>query len=152
MDDDLIAFCLFLVLFLSWPISVGLIITSCVAYARTKKWDKERNLKTANLETNRLVEDDESDFFDTDDEEDYNARKAEELAESHMTFGQKWRKEFKKTFSGKGAEQIRKEKEREERKKLAKAVAKELERRERRQARREARKAGGEMPPAYQKE
>jgi hypothetical protein len=155
MDEDIFAFCAFLVIGISWPISVVLIITSCVAYSRTKKWDKNRNLKAANIETNRLVEptsDDESDFFDTDDENDYNTRKTEELAESHMTFGQKWRKEFRKVWSGKGAEQIKREKEREERNKLAKAVAKELDRRERRKARSAERKHSGESPPAYQKE
>jgi hypothetical protein len=153
MDEDLIAFCAVMVLFLSFPVSVALITTSCVAYSRAKAWDKARNIKANNVETNRLVDnDDDSDFYDTDDEEEHNARKAEELAESHMTFREKWGKEFRKVWSGKGAKEIVKQREREERRKLAKAVAKELERIERRRAKKMVAQQGSETLPAYQKE
>jgi biopolymer transport protein ExbB/TolQ len=156
MDEDILVFGAVLLLFISWPVSIAVIVTSCVAYSRTKEWDRKRNLKEANLETNRLVDsnsDDESDFLDTDDENDYNARKAEELAESHMTFNQMWRKQFRKVWNGKGAKQVQREKEREERRKLAKAVARELDRRERRRAREAATNGElGDSPPAYHKE
>lgn len=159
MDEDIIAMSVMLALFVLFPLGVALSITSCIAYTRTKAWDKARNLKAANLETNTLLnsEDDESDFLDTDDEAEHNERKAEEDRERFFTFNQKWRKEFRKTWSGKGTKNIIQEREREERKKLAKAVARELERRERRKARRAERERQAaedkttESLPAYYK-
>jgi len=154
MDEDIIAMCVVMTMLLAFPLSVVLFTTGCIAYARTKKWDKERTLKTANLEseTNTLLDDDsdDDDFLDTDDEDDHNARKAEEEQDRFLTFNQMWRKEFKKVWSGKNAKQLIKEREREERRKLAKAVAQELDRRERRRAKKAAREAGeGEALPPY---
>ncbi|KAI4918172.1 hypothetical protein J4E90_002553 [Alternaria incomplexa] len=156
MDEDLIAFGIVMLLFLSFPFLTVLSITGCVAYSRTKTWDKARNqravsLESSNGETNRLVSDEadeESDFYDTDDEEEHTKAKAEEEADKYLTFNQKFRKEFKKVWSGKG--DILKQKEREERRKLAKAVAREMDRRERRKARAAA-KAQSEDLPAYTK-
>ena len=87
-----------------------------------------------------------TEFYDTDDENEANERKAEEARDNLLTFGQKWRKEFGRCWKGKGVVQLQKEREREERRKLARAVAKELERRERRRARKER---GG--LPVYEK-
>ncbi|KAF2638414.1 hypothetical protein P280DRAFT_83963 [Massarina eburnea CBS 473.64] len=141
------------------PAATGIAVTVCVAYSRTKKWDKERTLAAANLESSSSLlpnsssgEDDESDFLDTDDETEFHERKTEEAADRYKTFGQMWRKNFKRVWSGKGAKNLAKEREREERRKLAKAVARELERRERRRMRKELRaskevEAEGELPP-----
>ncbi|KAF1838663.1 hypothetical protein BDW02DRAFT_564771 [Decorospora gaudefroyi] len=152
MDEDLIAFGIVMLLFLSFPFLMVLSITGCIAYSRTKAWDKARNQRAVSLEaeTNRLVEaDDESDFYDTDDEEEHNKRVAEEEIDKSLTFNQKFRKEFKKVWSGKGKTEILKQKEREERRKLAKAVAREMNRIERRKAR--AAKVQSEDLPAYTK-
>jgi hypothetical protein len=150
MDEDLIAFGIVMVLFLMMPFGLVMGITGCVAYSRTKAWDKSRNQGAITLESTRLVEnaeDDESDFVDTDDEDDHNKRKAEEEADKTLTFNQKFRKEFKKCWNGKGREDIVKTKEREERRKLAKAVARALDRRERRRARQAAQGQAEELPP-----
>ncbi|CAA9964625.1 hypothetical protein PTMSG1_07984 [Pyrenophora teres f. maculata] len=158
MDEDLIAFSIVMLLFLSFPFLTVLSITGCVAYTRTKAWDKARNQRAVSLEsseTNRLVaevNDSESDFYDTDDEEEHNQRQADEEADKHLTFGQKFRKEFKSVWTGKGKTDVLKQKEREERRKLAKAVARELDRRERRKARAAAKKGDSDdMLPAYTK-
>jgi hypothetical protein len=150
MDEDLIAFGIVMVVFLSMPFLCVMGITGCIAYSRTKTWDKARNQGAITLESSRLVEnpdDDESDFVDTDDEDDHNKRKAEEEADKTLTFNQKYRKEFKKCWNGKGREDIIKIKEREERRKLAKAVARALDRRERRRARQTAMGQAEELPP-----
>ena len=151
MDEDLLALIVVMGGFVTFPLGVVLFTTGCIAYSRTKKWDKERNLKSVNAESSDpLIDGDEEDFLDTDDEEEYAAKKAEEESDKTLTFKQKFRKEFRAVWSGKGREQIVKEREREERKKLAKAVAKELERRERRRARKAERQAGFEAaPPSY---
>ena len=125
-------------------------ITGCIAYSRTKAWDKTRNQGAISLESSRLVEipdDEESDFVDTDDEDDHNKRKAEEEADKTLTFRQKFSKEFKSCWNGKGREEIVKNKEREERRKLAKAVARALDRRERRRARQASQGQAEELPP-----
>ncbi|RMZ74145.1 hypothetical protein GMOD_00005004 [Pyrenophora seminiperda CCB06] len=158
MDEDLIAFGIVMLLFLSFPFLTVLSITGCVAYSRTKAWEKARNQSAVSLESsenNRLVteaDDDESDFYDTDDEEEHNQRQADEEADKHLTFGQKFRKEFKSVWTGKGKTDVLKQKEREERRKLAKAVARELDRRERRKAKSAAKKGGStDFLPAYTK-
>jgi hypothetical protein len=154
MDEDLVAFGIVMVLFLSFPFLIVLSITGCVAYGRTKAWDKSRNHRAVSLESenNRLVEsDEESDFYDTDDETEHNERKAEEEADKFLTFKQKFRKEFKKVWTGKGNKDVMKQKEREERKKLAKAVAREMSRIERRRARQATKGAGSEDLPPYKK-
>lgn len=149
MDEDLIAFGIVMLAFLSMPLILVLSITGCIAYGRTKAWDKSRNQGAISLESSRLVEneDDESDFVDTDDEDDHNKRKAEEEADKSLTFNQKFRKEFRACWNGKGREEIMKSKEREERRKLAKAVAREMDRRERRRARQAARGQADDLPP-----
>lgn len=165
MDEDnedilaIFALIAVLILFISIPLTIALSITSCIAYSRTKAWDKERNLKLANLESSDPLVDpssnDSDSDLDTDDEDELKARKAiklEEAADGHLTFNQKWRKEFKKVWSGKGAQETVRQKEREERKKMAKAIAKELDRRERRRARAAERKGLGDELPAYRKE
>lgn len=150
MDEDLIAMIVVVGLLVTFPLGVVLFTTACIAYSRTKNWDKERNLKSVNAESSDPLIDDEDDFLDTDDEEEYAAKKAEEENDKNLTFKQKYCKEFRAVWSGKGREQIVKEREREERRKLAKAVAKELERRERRRARKAERQAGFEAaPPSY---
>ncbi|KAH8726200.1 hypothetical protein GQ44DRAFT_726191 [Phaeosphaeriaceae sp. PMI808] len=150
MDEDLIAFGCIMVLFLAFPLIITMSITGCVAYSRTKAWDRTRNQGSISLESTRLVEgaaeEDESDFVDTDDEEDHNKRKAEEEADKTLTFNQKFNKEFKKCWNGKGREDMIKDKEREERRKLAKAVARALDRRERKRARQAGAQAD-ELPP-----
>jgi len=155
MDEDLIAFGCFMVLFLAFPFLAVLGITGCVAYGRTKAWDKARNERAVRLESsesNPLVENDEnSDFYDTDDEIEHNARKAEEEADRSLTFRQKFRKEFKKMWNGKAKVDLVKQKEREDRRKLAKAVARELNRIERRKARAAKRGTESEDLPPYQK-
>ncbi|USP75378.1 uncharacterized protein yc1106_02652 [Curvularia clavata] len=157
MDEDVVAFAIVMLLFLAFPFFSVLGITGCIALSRTRAWDKARNQRAVSLETsetNRLVnEDDESDFYDTEDEEEHNKRQAEEEADKHITFGQKFRKEFRKVWAGKGKDEILKQKEREERRKLAKAVARELERRERRKARKAAKsmQQSCEDLPAYTK-
>ncbi|KAF1954559.1 hypothetical protein CC80DRAFT_517486 [Byssothecium circinans] len=151
--EDILAIC-FMGSLLLLPLAAGLAATAIVAYSRTKKWDTERNLKASNLESSSSLlphDDDESDFLDTDDEAKHNERKAEEEADRFLTFHQMWRKEFRKVWSGKGAKNMAKEREREERKKLAKAVAKELERRDRRRARKERAAMEGEGLPPYKK-
>ncbi|KAF1942662.1 hypothetical protein EJ02DRAFT_453986 [Clathrospora elynae] len=151
MDEDLIAAGIVMLLFLSFPFITVLCITGCVAYSRTKAWDKTRNQRAVSLEaeTNRLVESDaESDFYDTDDETEHKERKAEEESDRFSTFNQKFRKEFRKVWTGKGKIDVMKQKEREERRKLAKAVAREMVRLERSKAR-QARKAE-DLPP-YEK-
>jgi len=150
MDEDLIAFGIVMVAFLSMPLILVFSITGCIAYSRTKAWDKTRNQGAISLESSRLVEnaeDDESDFVDTDDEDDFNKRKAEEEADKSLTFNQKFRKEFKKCWNGKGREEVVKNQQREERRKLAKAVARALDRRERRRARQAAQGQADELPP-----
>lgn len=150
MDEDLIAFGCIMLLFLSFPFLLVLSITGCIAYSRTKAWDKSRNQGAITLEATRLVdspEDDEDDFCDTDDENEHHARKAEEEADKSLTFRQKFRKEFKKCWNGKGREEVVKTKEREERRKLAKAVAREMDRRERRRARQGVAGQAEELPP-----
>jgi hypothetical protein len=154
MDEDLIAFGIVMVLFLSVPVMITCSITGCVAYGRTKAWDRARNQGAITLESTRLVEnsdDDESDFVDTDDEDDYNKRKAEEEAEKSLTFKQKFWKEFKKCWNGKVGSELVKTKEREDRKKLAIAIAKVLDRRERRRARKAAAKGQADELPPYVK-
>lgn len=152
MDEDLIAFICFLTLFILFPISLALSITGCIAHSRTRAWQKERAQKAAHLEasdplldgkTNNLSTEDveEQDFWDEEDEEEDRKRKVEELEEATMTFGQKWRKEFRKIWNGSGRNLI-KEREREERKKLAKLVVRAMEKREARRA--------GEALPVYQ--
>jgi hypothetical protein len=152
MDDDmqdLVMFACVMLLFLSFPIIIVLSITGSIAYSRTKAWDKTRNQGAVSLESTRLVDtpSDESDFVDTDDEDEHNKRKAEEESDKSLTFNQKFRKEFKKCWSGKGREEVVKIKEREERRKLAKAVAREMDRRERRRARQAAKGQAEELPP-----
>ncbi|KAF2832278.1 hypothetical protein CC86DRAFT_366122 [Ophiobolus disseminans] len=150
MDEDLIAFGIVMVGFLSMPMILVFSITGCIAYGRTKAWDKMRNQGAINLESSRLVEnadDEESDFVDTDDEDDFNKRKAEEESDKSLTFNQKFRKEWKNCWNGKGREEIVKTREREERRKLAKAVARALDRRERRRARLAAQGQADELPP-----
>lgn len=154
MDEDLVAFGCVMVLFLAFPFFTVLGITGCVAYGRTKTWDKARNQRAVSLEseTNRLVEeDDESDFYDTDDETEHNTRKAEDEADKFLTFNQKFRKEFKKVWTGKGKVDVIKQREREERRKLAKAVAREMNRIERRRARAAAQGTDSDDLPPYQK-
>lgn len=156
MDEDLIAFGIFMLLFLSFPFLTVVSITGCVAYSRTKAWDKARNQRAVSLEsseTNRLVaeNDDASDFYDTEDEEEHNKRQAEEEADKDISFNQKFRKEFRNVWMGKGKADVLKQKEREERRKLAKAVARELDRRERRKARVANRAPSSEDLPAYTK-
>lgn len=155
MDEDLLEMLVvmagFLVLFVGLPLTIVLTITASIAYSGTKKWDRERNQQTVGLESTPLVtsEEDDDDFYDTEDEEENNKRKAEEEADKHLTFRQKWRKEFGKCWKGRNMVELQKEKEREERKKLAKAVAKELDRRERRRERAALRKTNeeAELPP-----
>jgi Skp family chaperone for outer membrane proteins len=152
MDEDLVAMLAVLGLFVSFPIAVVAFTTGCIAYSRTKAWDKERNLKAVNAEASTLLPDadSEDDFLDTDDEAEQTARKTEEENDRFLTFGQMYRKQFRKVWSGKNAQQIVKEREREERRKLAKAVAREMDRRERRRARKAEREAGFEAaPPSY---
>jgi hypothetical protein len=153
MDDDmqdLVMFACVMLLFLSMPIIIVLSITGCVAYSRTKAWDKTRNQGALSLESTRLVDastDGESDFADTDDEDEHNKRIAEVESDKSLTFNQKFRKEFKKCWTGKGREEVMKIKEREERRKLAKAVAREMDRRERRRARQAVKGQTEELPP-----
>ncbi|KAF2443424.1 hypothetical protein P171DRAFT_432682 [Karstenula rhodostoma CBS 690.94] len=131
-----------------FPLSIVALVLGSVAYARTKSWDRARNQRsTAQESLLPTATDDDSEFYDTDDETEANERKAEESREAMMTFGQKWRKEFGKAWKGKGIKQMQKEREREERRKLAKAVAKELDRRERRAARKAEKK---EALPRYE--
>jgi hypothetical protein len=150
MDEDLLELLIvmtgFIVIFVGLPLAIVLTITASIAYSRTKKWDRERNQRTTKLESEPLVgrtstsSEDEDEFYDTEDEEEHNKRKAEEDADSLLTFRQKFRKEFGKCWKGRNMEEMRKEKEREERRKLAKAVAKELDRRDRRRERAAMRK------------
>jgi hypothetical protein len=146
MDEDLIAFGIVMVVLLSMPFALLMSIMSCVAYSRTKAWDKKRNQGSLALESEPLV-DDESDFLDTDDEEEHNKRKADAEADKTLTFKQKFWKEFRSAWNGKGREEIMKNKEREERRKLAKAVAREMDRRERRRARAAAQGQSEDLPP-----
>ena len=159
MDEDLIAvggiFLIFLI-FLAFPFLTILAITGGVAYSRTKAWDKARKQASIKLESEsaeHLVADsDDSDFYDTEDEEEHNKRKAEKEADAFLTFRQKFRKEFRKVWSGKGREQMVKEKERKERRKLAKAVARELVKIERRKARKAQMSGQRQELPPYKKE
>jgi hypothetical protein len=147
MDEDLVAFGIVMVVLLSMPFALLMSIMSCVAYSRTKAWDKKRNQGSIALESEPLVDDDESDFLDTDDEEEHNKRKADEEADKTLTFKQKFWKEFRSAWNGKGRDEIMKNKEREERRKLAKAVAREMDRRERRRARAAAKGQSEDLPP-----
>lgn len=154
MDEDL-AFALIAFLFLSFPFLIVLAITGSMAYSRTRAWDKARHRRSVGLEseTNRLVADadaDSEDFCDTEDEEEHKQRQAEEEADRFLTFGQKFRKEHSKLWSGKGGKDIAKKKEREDRRKLAKAVVREMARVERRKIRKADAEAA-DLPP-YKKE
>ncbi|KAF2031740.1 hypothetical protein EK21DRAFT_110636 [Setomelanomma holmii] len=152
MDEDLIAFGIVMVLFLSAPFLIVMGITGCIAYSRTKTWDKARNQGAISLESTCLVDNaanDDSDFYDTDDEEEHNKRMVEEEADKDLTFNQKFRKEFKNCWNGKGREHMIKTKEREERKKLARAVVRAMERRAAKQARQTAQGEAEELPPSY---
>lgn len=142
MDEDLLAFGAVLTILIAFPFSIVALTLAIVSYSRTKAWDRARNQRSTSLEASSSLlpnsnDDDDSEFYDTDDENEANERKAEEARDNMLTFGQKWRKEFGKCWKGKGVVQIQKEREREERRKLAKAVKKELERRERRRLRKE---------------
>lgn len=153
MSEDVIALFFMIGVLIIFPLSVITFVFVCIAYSRTKAWDRARNQRTSAQESllNR-DDDDESEFYDTDDETEANERKAEESRDAMLTFGQKFRKEFVKVWKGKGIVELQKEKQREERRKLAKAVAKELERRERRAARKAERaKMGEEGLPPYKK-
>ena len=152
MDEDLVAMIVVLGLFVTFPLAVVAFTTGCIAYSRTKAWDKERNLKVVNAEASTLLPDadSEDDFLDTEDEAEQTARKTEEEKDRFLTFNQMFRKQFRKVWCGKNGQQIIKERERQERRQLAKAVAKELDRRERRRARKAEREAGFEAaPPSY---
>ena len=50
MDEDLLALIVVMGVFVTFPLGVVLFTTGCIAYSRTKKWDKERNLKSVNAE------------------------------------------------------------------------------------------------------
>lgn len=159
-DEDLFISIVAGVMMLGPFILVGLCLPCCVSYSRAKTWDKQRKAtleKTANGEANPLVtsdSDDEADFYDTEDEEDLEAQKKEQEEDSHLTFNQKWRKEFGRFWRGKSNNDIlraKKREERKERRKLARVVVKAMERRE-------GRRMGLALPaeemelPAYRKE
>lgn len=145
MDEDDVFAILFLLTIFTLPLTLVLATTSLIAYSRTRKW-AAANKKSVRLPTDPEAssallssddaEDEDDDYLDTEDEAEQTAAKAEAEADKSKTFGQMWRKEFRKVWSGKGAKGIAKEREREERRKLAKAVARELDRRERRRERR----------------
>lgn len=149
MDEDAIFGLIFITLFLTFPFLLILSILSCVACTRTRAWKKEqRRLRNQHFDSASLplVEpeanpEEEDDFLDTEDEEDFKAKKAEEIADRNLTTGQKFRKELKKAWTGNNAKDEQKKKEREERRKVAKAVAREMDRLERRRER-EARNGG----------
>ena len=128
----------FLAFFILLPFALVFSVTACIATSRTRAWRKKlaQDQEAAHPESVPLAptEEEEDDFLDTEDEADYHAQKAEERADMQLTPRQKFRKEFKKAWSG-NAKDAQKQKEREERRKLAKAVAREVERRERRRAR-----------------
>lgn len=160
-DDDppFIIIGLVFAAFLSFPFILIAFTTACIAHSRAKEWDRKRKTNDHDVELNEtLLAEEEEDFLDSDDEADYNERKAEKEKDSLLTFNQKWRKEFRAVWKGRTKEVIQKEKEREERKerrKLAKAVAQEMERRERRRASKAAREEAGvdgdEPLPPYRK-
>jgi len=156
MDEDLVFSILFICVFITFPFALMLSVTACIAGSRTRAWKKKQAAQAINLEAEAEplapTEEEEDDFLDTEDEADYHAQKAEERADMHLTPRQKFRKEFKKAWSGNGKTALQ-QKEREDRRKLAKAVAREVERRERRRARQESH-AGpssteGEGLPSY---
>lgn len=137
-SEDIVVLACFVVLFLC-PFFIPLAITACIAGSKTRKWKKEKARRNqaitagTDVETDPLVEErNEDEWYDSEDEADFKAQKAEQEADWNLTPRQKFKKEFKKCWSGKAAKTLAKEKEREERRKLAKAVAKELDRRERR--------------------
>ncbi|CAI6339595.1 unnamed protein product [Periconia digitata] len=148
MDEEDILAILFLLTILSLPLTLVLLTTSIIAYSRTKKWDLERRQRgtkstSSDPEASASLlpeneDEEEDDFLDSEDEAEETARKVEAEKDSHKTFAQMWRKEFRRVWSGKGVKRIAEERERAERKKLAKAVAKELDRRERRRQRKAA--------------
>jgi biopolymer transport protein ExbB/TolQ len=142
-------------LFLLWPFIALSIINAIVSYRRTRKWDKARKQTDTELEAvNTLLSpDEETDFLDTDDENEYNERKAEEENDRYLNFRQKWWKEFKSGISSKKAKREAEKKEREERRKLAKAVARELERERRGTTNSEGVGQDEEaLPPPYRKD
>ncbi|KAF2749108.1 hypothetical protein M011DRAFT_325948 [Sporormia fimetaria CBS 119925] len=109
MDEDLLALGLMLSIFILWPISMVLLIIGIASYTRTKSWDKARKTAaTEKAESNPLVdpEDSDKDFYDTDDEEDIEAQRKEEEVDGHLTFNQKWRKEFCRGWKGKRISEI----------------------------------------------
>jgi len=156
MDEDIVLSILFLALCILFPFVVVFTVTACIASSRTRAWQKKRtqDQEVAHLESEPLAptEEEEDDFLDTEDEADYRAQKVEEQADMLLTPRQKFRKEFKKAWSGNGKD-AQKQKEREERRKLAKAVAREVERRERRRARQQGQASSseheGEGLPSY---
>ncbi len=156
MDEDLILPIVFLAFFILFPFGVVFTVTACIAFSRTRAWQKQKTQEATNLEAEPLAptEEEEDDFLDTEDEMDYHKQKDEERADALLTTKQKFRKELKKAWSGNGKDAI-KVKEREERRKLAKAVAREIERRDKRRARQQGQAAGssnenaGEGLPSY---
>lgn len=142
---------------------IVIIIPPMVAYARTKKWDRERTLEAVNVdaETHPLVNepdpDDETIFLDSEDEAEQNTRKAEKAAEKeaerYLTFGQKFRKEWAKAYEGRSPSKDKEERKKKEMRKLVKALTRELDRRERRRAGKAgAEVRSGEELPVYKKE
>lgn len=146
MDEDLLAFCAVMAVFLSAPLLVVFSITSCIAYSRTKAWDKKRNQRITTLESEPLVAvttttssadaaDPDLDLdYDTEDEAEQTQRKAQEEADRSLSFWQMYRRNFASVWRGKGREELVREKERaerRERRKIAREVVRLLERRER---------------------
>jgi len=161
MDDDtimLISVGCAVGIVLALPFTLIASIHGCIAYSRTRKWQKQRSaLQSVSMDGTEepLVgaEGSDDDFEDTEDEAERATRDEEERKDRTLTFGQKFRSEYKKCWSGKTAQALQKEKERKDRRELAKEVAKELERRERRRAKRSARGLNSEAEtlPLYTK-
>ncbi len=159
MDDDtleIIYGLLFMSLFILFPVVLVLSITACIALSSTREWQKARaaasspsssSIESAPLNPDEEAEEeDELDFLDSDEEADYHALKAEQAADKLLTFRQKFRKDFKKIWTGGVGKDAAKIREREERRKVARAVAREIERLERRRVRRGERGLGEGLP------
>lgn len=132
----------FLFAFLAIPFLLICSIQTCVAYSRTRKWQKAKAKAQADSplpESANLVASTDADSESELDPEDSGdeavlQQREEERNDLTLTFRQKFRKEFGRAMKGdqKLVEREKKLNERKERRRLAKEVAREMVRMERR--------------------
>jgi len=166
--EDVITIFVFLS-FLSLPVIIILSVTGCIAYSNTRTWQKEKSKRLLDAEsldplvskqTTETDDLEQQDLLDSEDEAEYREKQEEEAekeADWKLTPRQKFKKEFKKCWSGKAnVEKEREKTAREERRKVAKEVVREMMRLERKMGRKMQFAFGGSDDdatlPTYKKE